>query len=218
MMKVDAYASSILSVYALCVLDCAICAFGHGAYPPRTTHQTELALLIAQVLTRVLLLALTANLVAWAASSYGSIMDALMSYKGAFVMHIFALISCLVLRVYRIMLSSSVALVATHAKLGAAMVSVSVSGAEAPFGVPCAELIPSHTRRRYYTDFPTLRYQWKQPLHVVLYITYVSTSLMLYYVCSSAVMRLGSLSARFGGAKGTHRGSRSTSSCSAGWR
>lgn len=176
MMKVDAYASSILSVYALCVLDCAICAFGHGAYPPRTTHQTELALLITQFLTRVLLLALTANLVAWAASSYGSIMDALMSYKGAFVMHIFALISCLVLRVYRIMLSS------------------------------------------YYTDFPTLRYQWKQPLHVVLYITYVSTSLMLYYVCSSAVMRLGSLSARFGGAKGTHRGSRSTSSCSAGWR
>jgi hypothetical protein len=103
-MKVAAYSSSVAFVYGLLVLDTAVCAFGNGANPSGTHQSTELGALATQFVIRVLLLVFTSNLVAWTAPSHGWVIDALLSYKGSFVVHIVALLACLVLRVYRIML------------------------------------------------------------------------------------------------------------------
>jgi hypothetical protein len=105
-MKVDAYSSSLAFIYGLLVLDTAVCAFGHGANPSGTQQSTELGALTTQFVIRVLLLVFTINLVAWAAPSHGWVIDALLSYKGSFFVHIVALLACIVLRVYRIMLPS----------------------------------------------------------------------------------------------------------------
>uniref|UniRef100_A0A7S3WE03 Uncharacterized protein n=2 Tax=Emiliania huxleyi TaxID=2903 RepID=A0A7S3WE03_EMIHU len=50
--------------------------------------------------------AITASVVASAAAARVSTVDALLSYKGSLVTQIFGLLSCLVLRVYRAMISS----------------------------------------------------------------------------------------------------------------
>lgn len=105
-MKVGAYSSSIASIYVLLVLDSAVCAFGHGAYPSGTQQSTELGALGAQFTIRILLLIFTANLVASAAPAHGWVIDAILSYKGSFIIQILALLSSIVIRVYRIMLRS----------------------------------------------------------------------------------------------------------------
>ena len=72
---------------------------------PSTQLQT-ITLLVVQVITRLLILLLMCALVASTVRWEAGIMDFLVTFKGVFSTHLFALLCCLVLRVYRVMLAS----------------------------------------------------------------------------------------------------------------
>jgi len=101
----EPYSSRLSGIYVLLMGDALLNALEHTNVTPSTQLGT-VSLLTVQVVLRLLVLLMMCALVASTNRWEASIMDFLVTFKGVFSTHLFALLCCFLLRVYRVMLAS----------------------------------------------------------------------------------------------------------------
>ena len=100
------YGSLLAGVLTLLALDATIDALGHNAYLPRTSQPVALLWLVAQFAVRVAVLVLLAYMLSFTSAWRRGLMDAFVSYKAIIITCVVAILSCTLLRVYRVLMAS----------------------------------------------------------------------------------------------------------------
>lgn len=173
-----------------------------NALAQATTSEAEASLvMVLQLSVRLIALPLTILLVASTvrtARPSSGIVDSLLAFKGLFAVHLTALLTCLVLRVYRIMLAAESNKARRSCRIAANPHPPAVLGstprlcATHAFIAKQAALILIISLLQDDSEYPSVREQWEESLHMVFTLLHQSTSLLFYYKNLSAGYALGS--------------------------